>query len=159
MSDNEEFSLADLIDRVDGIRTVMLTTIDERGTMSSRPLTVQRITEDGDLFFIVDANAEWVVRTVEPVNVAFVDDGTTWVSVAGRAVVDDDRGLLDELWDPMTDAFFPDGKENGPVVLEVRADEWEYWTAPNKVMQLVKIARAKVTGGSTDLGASGTVET
>jgi len=152
-------SIRELIDRVEGVRTVMLTTVDERGTLSSRPLTVQRIDPSGDVYFIVDRHADWVGGTAEPVNIALVDPDRTWVSVAGRLTLVDDRALLDDLWDSMTDAFFPDGKEGGPTVLRVQADRWEYWTAPNKLTQTIEIVKAKLTGGVTDLGDSGSVET
>jgi len=152
-------SLADLIGRVDGIRTVMVTTGDERGTLSSRPLTVQRVGDDGDVYFIVNRDADWVTPIVEAANIAFVRRDRDWISVAGRASISDDRALLDELWDPTTDAFFPDGKESGAAVLQVHADRWEYWSAPNQVAQLIEIAKAMVTDGSTDLGDSGAIET
>jgi general stress protein 26 len=155
----DELSLEQLIERAGDIQTVMVTTVDERGTLSSRPLTVQRIADDGDLAFIVDRNAEWVTQAVEPINVAFVDGSRTWISVAGRMTLDDDRAALDELWDPMTDAFFPDGKDDGPIVLRVLSDRWEYWTAPNRAIQLIEVVRAKFGDGSTDLGDSGSVET
>jgi general stress protein 26 len=97
---------------------------------------------------------------VQAVNVALVDESGTWVSIAGRAHVSVDQALLDELWDPMTDAYFPDGKEPGSaVVLEVQADRWEYWTAPNRVAQLIEMVKATFTGTDPELGVSGTVET
>lgn len=157
--DEDEITLAHLVERARDIRTVMVTTMDERGTLSARPLTVQEIDEDGDLAFIVDRDAEWVTQAVEPINVAFVDGARTWISVAGRTSLDDDRAALDELWDPMTDAFFPSGKDDGPIVLRVLSDRWEYWTAPNRAAQLIEIARAKFGDGTTDLGDSGSIET
>ena len=156
---DREYTLDELRERVSDIRTVMLTNGDERGTLSSRPVTVQRVTGDGDVLFVVDRDADWVPAGVDPVNVAFVEDAHTWVSVAGRMAVDDDRALLDELWNPMLDAFFPDGRDAGAVVLRVQADRWEYWTAPNRLLQLVEIATAKITDQSPDLGTSGAVET
>ena len=99
---------------------------------------------------------------MDAANVAFVDGSTTWISVAGRAVIDDDAGLLDDLWNPLLDSFFPDGRASA-VVLRVQSDRWEYWTAPNKLVQLVEIAKAKVGESDRpdrpDFGHSGTVET
>lgn len=152
-------TLADLIERVDSIRTVMVTTGDERGTLSSRPLTVQKVGDDGDVFFIVDREADWVTTLVEAANVAFVRRDRDWISVAGRAAVSDDPGLLDELWSPVTDAYFPDGKQSGATVLRVHADRWEYWSAPNQVAKFIEIAAAAVTDDPPDMGDSGTVET
>jgi prepilin-type processing-associated H-X9-DG protein len=153
-----EIDLDALRTRVAKVRTVMLTTVDERGTLSSRPLTVQHVAESGDVLFVVERAADWVSASVDAANVAFVDGSTTWISVAGRAVIDDDTRLLDDLWDPALDAFFPDGRASA-VVLRVQSDRWEYWTAPNKLVQLVEIAKAKVGDDRPDLGDSGRVET
>jgi general stress protein 26 len=153
-------TLEDLRSRVKGVRFAMVTTGDERGTLSSRPLTVQRIDEHGDVCFIVDRDADWLGAGVDAVNVALVDEDGTWVSIAGRARVNHEQALLDELWDPVTDTYFPDGKDSGSaVVFEVQADRWEYWTAGSKVSQLVKLVKAKFAGTNPEIGESGTVET
>ncbi len=152
-------TLADLIKRVESIRTVMVTTGDERGTLSSRPLTVQEVSDDGDVFFIVNRDADWVTSMVEAANVAFVRRDRDWISVAGRAALSEDRSLLDELWNPATDAFFPGGKDSGAAVLSVHADRWEYWSAPNQVAKFVEVARAAVSDDTADLGDSGAIET
>ncbi len=146
-----------LRERVSKVRTVMLTSVDERGTLSSRPMTVQHVSESGDVSFVVDRTADWVSTSVDAVNVALVDGSSTWVSVAGRAALDDDTQLLDDLWNPLLDSYFPDGRASA-VVLRVQADRWEYWTAPNKLVQMVEIAKAKVSDDPPTLGASGTVE-
>jgi general stress protein 26 len=156
--DPGQLDLAALRERVSKVRTVMLTTTDERGTLSSRPMTVQYLVESGDVLFVVDRDADWVSPSMEAVNVAFVDGSSTWISVAGRAVVDDDSQLLDDLWDPMLDTYFPDGRANA-VVLRVESDRWEYWTAPNKLAQLVDTAKARASGERPEPGDSGVVET
>ncbi len=153
-----DLDLAALRDRVAKVRTVMLTSVDERGTLSSRPLTVQHVAESGDVHFVVDRDADWVMPAMDAVNVAFVDGSTTWISVAGRGVIVDDSQLLDDLWNPMLDSFFPEGRASA-VVLSVQADRWEYWTAPNKISQLVEIATSRVSDDRPDMGDSGTVET
>jgi general stress protein 26 len=157
--DDAELDLAALRARVAKVRTVMLTSIDERGTLSSRPLTVQHVAESGDVHFVVGRDADWVSPGIEAVNVAFVDGTSTWISVAGRAVVDDDDSqLLDDLWNPVLDTYFPDGPASA-VVVRVESDRWEYWTAPNKLRQLVDLARARVGDERPEAGQSGTVET
>jgi general stress protein 26 len=153
-----EFDLAALRERISKVRTVMLTTIDERGTLSSRPMTVQHLAESGDVLFVVDRDADWVSPAMEAVNVAFVDGSSTWISVAGRAVLDDDSQLLDDLWNPVLDAYFPDGRANA-VVLRVESDRWEYWTAPNRLAQLVDTATARAGRERPEPGESGVVET
>ncbi len=157
---DEPLDLAALRERVAGVSTVMVTTIDEQGTLSSRPITVQEVDDSGDVWFVVDRHADWVHDGVDAVNVAFVDDGATWVSVAGRAALDDDAERLRGLWNPGLDAWFPDGPQtDGVVAMHVQADRWEYWTAPNQLARLVELATATVTDAPHDLGDSGAVET
>lgn len=157
---DEPLDLGALRARVAGVDTVMVTTIDEQGTLSSRPVTVQEVDEVGDVWFVVDRHADWVHDGVDAVNVAFVDEGSTWVSIAGRAALDDDAERIRRLWDPVLDAWFPDGPEtDGVVALHVQADRWEYWTAPNQAARLVESAKATLTDAPADLGRSGAVET
>lgn len=153
-----ELDLAALRERVAKVRTVMLTSIDERGTLSSRPLAVQHLSEAGDVYFVVDRAADWVSSNMDAVNVAFVDGPSTWISVAGRAVLDDDTQLLDDMWNPLLDTYFSEGRA-GAVVVRVESDRWEYWTAPNRLGRLVEIARARVGDDRPESGESGTIET
>jgi general stress protein 26 len=153
-----ELDLADVRKRVAKVRTVMLTSVDEHGTLSSRPLTPQHLSESGDVHFVVGRDADWVSSNMGAVNVAFVDGSSTWISVAGRAVLDDDSQLLDDLWNPTLDTYFPDGRA-GAVVVRVESDRWEYWTAPNRLGRLVEMARARVSDDRPEAGESGTIET
>lgn len=161
---DEPLDLDALRRRIGDVRTAMVTTIDERGTLSSRPVAVQRLDESGDVWFVVDRDADWVVEGVvegiDAVNVAIVDEGSTWVSVAGRATLDDDVDRLRRLWNPALDTWFPAGPTGaGPVALHVQADRWEYWTAPNAAARLLAVTQARLTENEPDLGHSGTIET
>ncbi len=152
-------TIEDLRDRLQGERTAMLTTVDERGTLSSRPLTVQTFNDYGDVFFLVGCDADWVNAVgTEAANVAIVDDGSTWLSIAGRLIISTDEKLLDELWDDTSAAYFPNGRADA-VVAHVQSDRWEYWTAANAAVQVFEFVKAKVTHDAPDMGDSGTIET
>jgi general stress protein 26 len=152
-----EITMEELQKRLKGDRTAMLTTIDERGTLSSRPLTVQQYNEFGDVFFLVGRDADWVTSGTEAANVSIVDDNT-WVSIAGRLLISDDEALLDELWDDVSATFFENGKADA-VVAHVQSDRWEYWTAPTAAVQVFEFIKAKVTSTTPHVGDSGTIET
>ena len=156
MSD-EPLTIDELRERVQEVRIVMATTIDQHGLLSSRPLTVQRIDERGDVYFIVERDAEWVIGG-QAMNVALVDEGRTWISVVGRAEYVVGTALVSDLWDELTDTYFPDGPESA-VALQVHAERWEYWTAPNKLAQMAGMAKAFLMDTQPDIGDSGTVET
>jgi general stress protein 26 len=158
MSDRT-LNIADLKSRIEHVRTAMVTTLDERGTLSSRPLTVQRVTDSGDVLFIVDSAADWLSPGVEAANVSIVDEGRTWISIAGRATPNPDPDLLAELWDDRADSYFPEGRDAGQAItLEVSADRWEYWTTPNRLSTIVGLFKAAATATAPDIGESGTIE-
>ena len=156
MSD-DTITIDELRERLADVRVAMVTTIDPDGMLTSRPMTVQRIDDIGNVYFVVARDADWAVAG-QRVNVALVDAGRTWVSVTGRALFVEGTSLLSDLWDEATDAFFPDGPD-GAVAVQVRSERWEYWTAPNKVAQLAGMARAFLMDERPDLGDSGTVVT
>lgn len=156
---SEQITIEELRERLQGERTAMLTTVDERGTLSSRPLTVQTFNDYGDVFFIVGRDADWVhPSATEAANVSIVDDGSTWLSIAGRLHITDDEKLLDELWDEMSAAYFPNGKADA-VVAHVQSDRWEYWTRANAAVQVFEFVKAKVSDDAPDLADSGAIET
>jgi len=150
-------SVSDLQDLLGGHQVAMVSTVDERGTLSSRPVTVQRLDDSGDLWFLVDRKADWVAPLDgSGVNASLVDEGSTWLSFAGRGSLVSDAAVLEDLGDPMSDTYFGEGAE--PVALRIVSDAVEWWTAPGKVSQTVELAKAKLTGETPDLGDSGTLQ-
>lgn len=156
MSD-EMMTIDDLRGRLEEVRVAMVTTIDAAGLLSSRPLTLQRIDDAGNAYFIVPRDTDWAIEA-QAVNVALVDPGRTWVSIVGRAEYVEGTSLLSDLWDEVTDTFFPEGPASA-VAMQVHADRWEYWTAPNKFAQMGRMAKALLMDKPPDLGDSGVVAT
>lgn len=157
MSEHEHLhTIDDVRTRLEGSRFVMVTSIDERGTLSSRPVTMQRFEASGDLWFLVDGTAEWV-RPLDggPVNAAVADEHT-WVSFAGRAEVVEDQAKIDDLTDPASETFFEDDAE--PVALRIVSDRIEWWASPSKAAQVIELVKAKVTSNEPDMGDSGTID-
>jgi len=156
MSD-ELKTVSDVQQRLDGVRTVMVTSVNERGLLGSRPVTLQEIDINGDVWFLVDAKAAWVGPIdAAPVN-ASVADGDVWVSFAGRASVVRDQTRIDQLTNRATDAFFD--KDSDPVALRVVSDQIEWWTSDGSISTMLQVAKAAVTGGAAAAGSSGTIET
>ena len=150
-------TLDDIRDRLSGQRSAMVTTVDEAGTLSSRPLAVQQIDAGGDVWFIVNRRAEWVgPADGAPINVAIVDDGDTWASFAGRASLIDDPEAIAELRNGKSSSRFDDDAQ--PVALLARTEQIEWWASRSTVAQLVELGKAKLTGERPDLGGSGTID-
>jgi general stress protein 26 len=159
MSDAE--SINKVTDIINDSHIGMFTTINEEGALVSRPLAVQEVKDDGDMWFFTSANSSQVahIRANPAVNVAF-GQRTEWVSVAGTAEVVTDRQLIHDKWNQVVEAWFPDGPDTPEVVLlHVDSDSAEYWTSPGgtaaTVLQWIK---SKVTHNRMSVGESGTVE-
>jgi len=159
MSDAE--SISKVTDIINDSHIGMFTTINEAGALVSRPLAVQEVKDDGDMWFFTSSTTSQVahIRANPAVNVSF-GKRTEWVSVAGTAEVVTDRQLIHDMWNQVVEAWFPDGPDTPEVVLlHVDSDSAEYWTSPGgtaaTVLQWVK---SKVTNSRMSVGESGTVE-
>jgi general stress protein 26 len=159
MSDAQDISKVTGI--INDSRIGMVTTINGDGALVSRPLAVQDVEDDGDMWFFTSKDTSPVahVRANPAVNVSF-GKGTEWVSVAGQAEVVTDRQQIRDRWNQAVEAWFPDGPETPEaVLLHVDSDSAEYWTSPGgtaaTVLQWVK---SKVTHSRMSVGESGTVE-
>lgn len=144
-------------------RICMLTTMTSDGRHVSRPMALQDVEFDGDLWFFAYADSDLVEQIAgsPQVNVAFSDsEQHNWVSVAGAAERVDDRAKAAELWNPMLKAWFPDGLDTPTLTLvKVHAETAEYWAAAHssKVVTLLGYAKAAVTGKTPDAGENETV--
>lgn len=142
-------------------RIAMLTTIDDQGRLTSRPMGLQEVEFDGDLWFFADESSDVVaeINAAPAVNVSF-STGSSWVSIAGNAQVVRDREKAKELWNAFVEAWFPDGPDTpGVVLIKVNADTAQYWDTPHgKAVQLMSMLKSKVKGERYDGGETGTVE-
>ena len=157
MSDEQTHKVAELIR---GERFGMLTTIDSGGTLTSRPMALQEVEFDGDLWFFAERTSRKVghIAGHPQVNVT-VGSGSTWVSLTGRASVVEDKAKKRELWNGGVEAWFPDGPDDGAVVLlKVEATSGEYWNTPGgRVATALSFAKAKLTGQPYSGGENETV--
>ena len=142
-------------------RIAMLTTVDADGRLVSRPMGVQEVEFDGDLWFFADESSAKVDEIVHDaqVNVSF-SSASSWLSVSGRETLVRDRDRINELWNPVAGAWFPEGPDAPNVVLvRVEADSAEYWDSPGgRLATAISLAKAKLTGRRYDGGENATVQ-
>ena len=159
-----EDDVAELAERIKGIRFAMVTLPDAVGDLHGRPLTVQDVDFDGTLWFMVSRSAEWTSAAGSPIaaNAAFNDaDDGRWVSVSGSARLVDDRDRVKEMWSPLYGAWFDGADDPDAVLLRFDAHSADYWDADaNRIVRLARLVKAAVTGGSDDdTGERGTLRT
>jgi len=136
----------------------MLTTIDEDGSLRSRPMsTNSQIEFDGDLWFFTDASSHKVTEVEQHhrVNVSFSDPHKQqYVSVSGQAQLVLDRNKLQELWKPELKAWFPKGLDEPDIgLLKVSVEKAEYWDASSSfVAHTISLLKAITTGERANTG-------
>ncbi|HEV7951635.1 MAG TPA: pyridoxamine 5'-phosphate oxidase family protein [Glaciihabitans sp.] len=154
MTDHTE-DVKKLAELVKAAKIGLLTTSNSTGQLMSRPLAMQEIEFDGDLWFFTQHPSHKTddIATNPEVNVAF-DSGKGWVSISGKASIVRDPHKIDELWNTAASAWFPDGRTDPTIALiKVHGESAEFWSRDDpKVVALFKIARAAVTGDQPDIG-------
>lgn len=157
---NQPDGIKKVAEIMNGATIGTLTTLDgER--LVSRPMGLQKLEFDGDLWFFTYKQSNKVSEIAKNpnVNIAF-ENNNSWISIAGTAEIVDDTAKEKELWNPFLKAWFEDGLDTeGLTLLKVSADAAEYWdsTSP-KVVQLFGMAKAALTGERAEGGENETVQ-
>jgi general stress protein 26 len=158
----------DTNDELDTIRTIisrskvaLLTTETASGELHCRPLAVLGHDFDGSLWFFTQDPSPKVddVALHPKVNVAYTD-GKGYLSIAGTASIEHDSTRIHQLWNPMVEAWFENGRDDPSVaLLRVDAHSAEYWASDKPaVARAFEIAKAVVTKSQPDVGENRTVE-
>jgi general stress protein 26 len=146
---------------IKGERIAFLTTVTPEGKLTSRPMALQEVEFDGDLWFFAERDADWVVHAVASpqVNVG-IGSGGTWVSLTGLASVVTDPAKKRELWNSGVEAWLPQGPDDPSVVLvKVEGESAEYWDAPGgRLATAFSFVKAKATGQRIDAGENEKVD-
>jgi general stress protein 26 len=146
---------------IESSKIALVTSRTTDGALHSRPLQVQEAEFDGDLWFFTPHPSEKTdeIAAHPQVNAAF-ESSKGYLSIAGTATVVQDAAKIDELWSKSVEAWFPGGRDDPSVaLLKIEADSAEYWSITDpKAVQLFKIARAAVGGGTPDVGDNKAVE-
>ncbi len=141
-------------------RFCMVTSTADDGALHARPMTPQQVTDDLEAWFFISRTSEQARDIAERprVNLSF-DGSSDWLSVAGSATLVDDRRLVEEMWNPVVEAWFPDGPQDPDLVLlRVDAESAEYWKTPGgRATSLLSYVKAAATGEPMR-GESGTAQ-
>jgi general stress protein 26 len=133
----------------------MLTTVDDDGSLHSRPMSTQQVEFDGDLWFFTLVNTGKVsdTRRDNHVNVSYAkSDDHRYVSVSGTAELLNDRAKMAELWSPVYKGYFPDGLDDPNLrLLKIHVDKAEYWESRGLVPTVIAFAQS-LAGKEVEMG-------
>lgn len=156
--DTTQNDLHKLASMIKDIKFTMLTTVSEDGSLHSRPMATQNLDEnqfDGTLWFFSRKNSlkNHAIENEQHVNLAYANaDKQQYISVSGRAHISSDRKKMEECWNPIFKAWFPEGLEDPELTLiGIYVESAEIWdTPPSKMVQLAGFVKASVTGKPFD---------
>ena len=84
--------------------------------------------------------------------------GSEWASINGRATVVDDRAKINELWRATWKNWFDGPDDPNIALIKVDPQDAEYWDSGSRVVMLVKMAIAAVTGAKMPDGEHNRVD-
>lgn len=140
-------------------KIAILTYVDEQGRLVSAPMGTQDFDDPGVVHFLTEGDSDKMpaIAAHPQVNIAYSSD-SGWVSLSGTARRNDDRTLLEQLWDPSASAFMPGGPDHpNSTVLTVTAETASYWESPGRAALVVELAKGAIGDHQAEPGDSGTV--
>jgi general stress protein 26 len=138
-------------DILKGFSTAMLVTHGLSGRHGARPMHVAQLDQDASemRFFTGHGGLSEEIQKEAAVLLVFQNDHSAYVSVRGRARIEQDRAKVKELWKEPYKVWFPKGPDDPEITL-VAVDllDAEYWDnrGMNKLEYLFQAAKAYVKG-------------
>ena len=129
------------------------------GHPQGRPMSTIPMQAEGKVYILTEATSSAAKEVALNATVLLsYQGGSDHVAVAGKATVNADKVLIERLWSPGAQAFWPDGPEAGNVVaITVQPNRADYWDGPNPVVGAVKFLFGLVTHQEPNMGERGVV--
>jgi len=156
-------SLQYLQEKIEEVRTAMLTTYTPETGFSSRPMGTADVDAEGNIWFFTNEYSPKVseISVENTVSLTYSDPSNhTYLSIEAEAEIVDDKEKMKELWNPFIKAFFPEGLDDPKLtLLKVSPSDAEYWDSnSNSMVVLFNMLKAVVTGKRYDEGKHGKVD-
>ena len=123
--------------------------------LRARPMGVTAERDEHKLYMMADVRAyeDDEIKANQHVCCAFADKSSNkYVSVTGNASVSRDKALIKKIWSPASKVWFDSPEDPNICVLTVTPSDAEFWDGDGKVVSMVKMASAAVSGKRPDLG-------
>lgn len=126
----------------------------------TRPMGTQQVDDEGNLWFFSSAGSHKnrEIKQDDQVQLLYAKpDSAQFMAVYGTAVIVRDRQKIDELWNRLAEAYFPEGKDDPSLTLVCVKPQYAYYwdTQYGKMVSLLSIAAAAITGKRSDTGIEG----
>jgi general stress protein 26 len=131
--------------------------------LSARPMSRQRIDDDGTLWFFSerDSHKNTDIEQDNRVQLFFSNrNSSEYLSIYGTAEIVVDTEKAKELWTPIVKTWFNGGPEDPTLtIIKVTPEDGYYWdTKDGKLITLLKIAAGAIAGREFDGSLEGKVK-
>ena len=145
---------------IDGNKIAIFCTELTKLPIQSRPMAVQEVDDEGNLWFISseNSNKNCEIKKDDDVQLFFSNSANSqFLSFYGHATIYTDPEKIEEIWNPVAKAWFEDGKEDQDIsVIKVSPKDVFYWdTKDGKIISIFKMAGAALLGTKPDIGVEG----
>ncbi len=125
------------------------------GSDGVRPMSVQKVDEEGILWFLSpnDSFKNREIETNPEVRLFFQGSAhSDFLHLKGRAEISEDKATIKELWEPILKTWFTEGEDDPRIsVIKVIPEDGYYWdTKHGNAIAFVKMAYGAVVGKTYD---------
>ena len=165
MGDHKDLQDSSAVEKIkdlaESIKTCMFCTY-SGGKLNSRPMSAQKIDDEGNLWFLSDKTSEKndEILANSKVELFFSESHDQFLTIHGNATISYDRAIIKELFTPIVKVWMPEGEDDPNLsVIKVVPNEGYYWNNKhNKVVAVAKMTMAFVTGKTMDDGIEGNLK-
>ena len=134
-----------------------------RGSGAARPMSVQKVDNDGNLWFLSAADSHTVLELAENPAVRLFFQGSEhagFLTLTGRASVSQDKRRIKALWEPVMKTWFTEGEDDPRItVIKVEPAGGYYWDNKHgSIVAGIKMLLGAATGKTMDDSIEGTVK-
>jgi len=151
------------IEMVKESKVCMLITNEENAqNLSGRPMGINKIDDDGTMWFFTKASSYKVeeIEETKKVSIAIANESSqNYLMIHGTATLVNDKSKMKELWSAIMKVWFPLGLDDPDMTLiKVVPNQVEYWDgSSSKMVVLFNMLKAIVTGKEYEEGEHGKI--
>ena len=138
------------------------TKISTNESFSTRPMSVQKIDHEGNLWFLSASDSKKNAELANDSSVQLLFQGSQYsdyLNIYGNATINKDKTIIKDLWQPILKTWFTEGVDDSRItVIKVVPNESYYWdTKHNMAVGLVKRLVGAAIGKTLDDSIEGKI--
>jgi general stress protein 26 len=134
-----------------------------KGPVETRPMSVQKIDSDGNLWFLSANDSQKNADIEKDPHVQLMFQGSAhsdFLNLYGKAAISTDKKKIKELWEPIVKAWFTEGIDDPRItVIKVTPTEGYYWDNKHgDTVAFIKMLAGAAVGKTLDDSINGSLK-